>query len=79
VLLGGQPVVTIASRYVIAGCTDPPPPAGNGPCVTASFVTAAQRVLVMGQPVLLHDGQSVCQPTGAPLLVVTTQTRVTGI
>jgi hypothetical protein len=79
VLLGGQPAVTIASPYVIAGCADPPPPAGNGPCVAARFITAAQRVLVMGQPVLLQDGQSVCQPTGAPLLVVATQTRVIGI
>jgi uncharacterized Zn-binding protein involved in type VI secretion len=79
VLLGGQPVVTIASPYLIAGCADPAPPAGNGPCVSARFVTAAQRVLVMGQPVLLQDGQAVCQPTGAPLLVAATQTRVGGI
>jgi hypothetical protein len=54
----------------------PPPIAGNGPCVTAQFITAALRVQVMGQPVLLQDSQSVCVPTGTPLLPVVAQTRV---
>jgi len=78
VLVSGQPVVTIASPYVIAGCTMPPPPAGNGPCVTAQFVSAALRVTVLGQPVLLMDSQAVCVPTGTPLLPTVTQTRVIG-
>ena len=79
VLLSGQPVVTIASPYVVAGCTMPPPPAGNGPCVTGQFVTAATRVTVMGQPVLLQDSQSICTPTGTPLLPVVVQARVSGM
>ena len=78
VLVSGQPVVTIASPYVIAGCTMPPPIVGNGPCVTAQFVTAALRVTVLGQPVLLMDSQAVCVPTGTPLLPTVTQTRVIG-
>jgi hypothetical protein len=78
VLVSGQPVVTIASPYVIAGCTMPPPIAGNGPCVTAQFVTAALRVTALGQPVLLMDSQAVCVPTGTPLLPIVTQTRVIG-
>jgi hypothetical protein len=78
VTLGGHAAVTIASDYAIAGCADPPPPAGNGPCVSASFVTAATRVLIMGQPVLLADSQAICQPTGAPLMILATQTRVSG-
>jgi hypothetical protein len=78
VLVSGQPVVTIASPYVVAGCTMPPPIAGNGPCVTAQFVTAALRVTVLGQPVLLMDSQAVCVPTGTPLVPVVTQTRVIG-
>ena len=32
--------------YVVAGCALPPPPAGNGPCVTAQWVSAATRVTV---------------------------------
>jgi hypothetical protein len=79
VLLNGQPAVTIACPYVIAGCTMPPPPAGNGPCVTAQFVSAATRITVVGQPVLLQDSQSVCAPTSTPLLPVAMQTRVTGM
>lgn len=78
VTVSGQPVATLASPYTVAGCTLPPPTAGNGPCVTAQFVTAATRVLVDGQPVLLLDSQAVCAPTGTPLMVLTTQTRVTG-
>ena len=77
VTVSGQPVVTIASPYVVAGCTLPPPTAGNGPCVTAQFVTAATRVTVAGQPVLLFDSQAVCAPTGTPLVVVVAQTRAT--
>lgn len=79
VLVSGQPVVTIASVYLVAGCVLPSPPAGNGPCVSARFVTAAQRVTVTGQPVLLQDGQAICEPTGTPLLSLVTQTRVSAI
>jgi hypothetical protein len=78
VTVSGQPIVTIASPYVVAGCVLPTPPAANGPCVTAQFITAATRITSNGQPVLLLDSQAVCAPTGTPLLVVTTQTRVTG-
>lgn len=79
VLVSGQPVVTIAGPWVIAGCTMPPPAAGNGPCVTAQFVTSAARVLALGQPVLLMDSQAVCVPTGTPLVPVAAQARVSGM
>lgn len=79
VLVSGQPVVTVASPYVVAGCTLPPPPAANGPCVTAQFISSATRVLAGGQPVLLMDSQAICAPTGTPVLVVATQTRVMGM
>jgi len=61
----------------VAGCARPPPIAGNGPCVTAQFVTAATRVTSNGQPLLLLDSQAVCVPTGTPLLITVTQTRAT--
>jgi len=75
----GQPTVTLTAPYVVAGCTFPPPPAANGPCVTAQFITSATRVTSLGQPLLLLDSQAICAPTGTPLLIVTTQTRVTGM
>jgi hypothetical protein len=79
VTLSGQPAVTIVSPYAVAGCAMPPPPAGNGPCITGQFVTAALRVTMMGQPALLQDSQSVCAPTGTPLLPLVVQPRVTGM
>jgi hypothetical protein len=78
VTLGGQPVVTQPTPYVVAGCTLPPPPAANGPCVTAQWVTGATRVLAGGLPVLLQDSQAICAPTGTGLQVVMTQPRVRG-
>lgn len=72
----GQPVVTLAFPYAVAGCTNPPP---LGPCVTAQWVTAALRVKVMGQPVLLQDSRAVCLPTGTPLTTILTQARVRGM
>jgi len=79
VLVSGQPVTTISGPYVVAGCAFPPPPNGNGPCVTAQFITSALRVLAQGVPVLLFDSQSLCTPTGTPLIIVQSQVRVTGI
>lgn len=79
VLVGGQPVATLGAPWVVAGCALPPPPAANGPCVTAQFVTASTRVLAAGQPVLLFDSQAVCAPTGTPVIPVVSQVRVTGM
>ncbi len=78
VTVSGQPTVTMSGPYVIAGCALPPPPAANGPCVTAQFVSSATRVISNGQPLLLFDSQATCVPTGTPLMIVQTQTRVTG-
>lgn len=78
VKVGGQPIVTLPTAYTVAGCTMPPPTAGNGPCVTAQFMTSATRVMAGGQPVLLQDSQAICTPTGTPLNIVVTQVRVKG-
>jgi len=78
VLLSGQPVTTMPAPYVVAGCPFIPP-GGNGPCVTAQWITGATRVFAGGAPVLLIDSQAICTPTGTPLLPVVTQTRVTGM
>jgi hypothetical protein len=79
VTLMGQPTVLMTSPYVVAGCAFPPPPAANGPCVTAQFLTGSIRVTSMGQPLLLISSQALCAPTGTPLIVAATQTRVVGI
>lgn len=79
VTVGGQPSVTMAAPWVIAGCTLPPPPGANGPCVTAQFVTAATRVTSNGQPLLLMDSQAICAPTATPLTIVACQTRVSAM
>jgi hypothetical protein len=79
VLVNGQPTVTVAAPYVVVGCALPPPPAANGPCVTAQFVTAATRLTSNGQPLLLLDSQAICVPTGTPLMILVTQPRVTGM
>ncbi len=78
VKVGGQPIVTLPTLYTVAGCALPPPPAANGPCVTAQFVMGATRVTAGGQPVLLQDSQAICTPTGTPLTIVVTQVRVKG-
>src|ERR1700754_4916594 len=77
VTVNGLPTVFMSSPYTIAGCSFPPPPAANGPCVTAQFMTGSVRVLSNGQPLLLFDSQATCVPTGTPLMIVSTQTRVT--
>ena len=79
VQVSGQPVTTIAAPYVVAGCALPPPPTANGPCVTAQFMTSATRVTANGVPVLLLDSQAMCTPTATPLMIVETQTRVSGV
>lgn len=77
VLVDGQPIVTQPAPYVVAGCPFVPP-GGNGPCVTAQWIMGATRVFAGGAPVLLQSSQAVCAPTGTPLNIIVTQTRVTG-
>jgi hypothetical protein len=79
VLVSGQPTVALTSPYAVTGCTLPPPPGANGPCVTAQYTTSSTRVFSSGVPLLLIDSQAVCAPTGTPLIASVTQTRVSGI
>lgn len=79
VSVSNQPIVTQSDMYTIAGCILQPPPIANGPCVTAQWVSAATRIRAGGVPVLLQDSQAICTPSGTPLNIVMTQTRVRGI
>lgn len=73
----GQPIVTQASTYLIAGCTLASIP--SPPCVSAQFASASSRVRAGGLPVLLQDSIAVCIPTGTGLNIVLAQMRVKGI
>jgi hypothetical protein len=77
VKVGGQPVVTQAAPYTVAGCAFNVSGAPS-PCVTAQWVMGALRVRAGGQPVLLQDSQAVCAPNGTPVSIVMTQVRVKG-
>lgn len=78
VLVGGQPVVTQPAPHAVAGC---PFNVGGSPspCVTGQWSTAATKVLAGGLPVLLTDSQATCVPNGTPLVITTTQTKVSGM
>jgi uncharacterized Zn-binding protein involved in type VI secretion len=78
VLVSGQPVTTQGAPYTVAGCPFNVSGAPT-PCITGQWVTAATRVLAGGLPVLLLDSQAICAPNGTPLMITTTQTRVSGI
>jgi hypothetical protein len=80
VTLSGMPSIPLTSPHVVAGCALPPPPAANGPCVTAQYVVGSVRVTSMGQPFVIFGGSSICAPTGTPLLPpVSCQVRVTAM
>jgi hypothetical protein len=74
VTVSAQPVVTLTCPYAVVGCaltgTTVPP------CATGQFVMGAGRVLAGGAPVATLVSQSVCVPTGTPMLPVMAQTRV---
>jgi hypothetical protein len=76
VTVSGQATVTQAAPYSIAGCPFNVS-GGPSPCVTAQWTTAATRVTSNGQPLILLDSQATCAPNGTPLVILTTQTRVT--
>lgn len=79
VTLSGAPSVLIVPPYTIAACTLPPPTAANGPCVSGKWLTGTTRVLSNGQPLVVQSSTSICAPTGTPMTIVATQTRVTAL
>ena len=46
---------------------------------SGQWIMGATRLLSNGMPLLLFDSQSICVPTGTPLLVTVTQVRVIGM
>lgn len=79
VTVSGMPTVSITGPYVVAGCTLPPPLLANGPCLTAQWMVGTTRVTSNGQPLVVQSSQAICAPTGTPLMILTTQTRVSAL
>lgn len=79
VMVMGMPSVTMAAPFVVVGCGLPAITSGAPPCASATWISAALRVTSNGQPLLLFDSQASCIPTGTPLLILATQTRVTAM
>ena len=75
VLLSGAPSVQMTTPWLVAGC--PFVPVAPLPCVTAQWLVGTTRVTSNGQPLLVQSSQAICAPTGAPLLPLAMQTRVT--
>ena len=74
VLLSGQPAVTLATLYAVAGCALS---GSGGPfCATAQWVVGATRVTAGGTPVASISGIAVCTATGGPLMPIVQQRRV---
>jgi hypothetical protein len=71
VKVSGMAVSTMIPPYVVSSCPL------RTPCVTGKWVVASLRVRASGDPVVLFDSQAVTN-TGAPLKVLSTQTRVQG-
>lgn len=49
VLVSGQPTLLMSEPFVVTDCAFPPPPNGNGPCVSAQWTSGTTRVLKNGQ------------------------------
>jgi hypothetical protein len=71
----GQSTVLLTVPFQIVGCAMPPPPSGNGPCLTAPTVLPSTRVFSNAQPLAVVSSPPLCVPTGTPLLL-TIGTRV---
>src|SRR5262249_54782532 len=74
VLVSGQPVVTLATPYVVAGCALSSIP--SPPCVSAQWVVGATRVLAGGAPVIVQTSQARCVSNGQELNLIPHPTRV---
>jgi hypothetical protein len=71
-----MPVVTLVTQHQIAGCQLPSMTSGAPPCATGMFTSGATKVTSMGSPLALQSSDSKCVPTGQPMIVMSTQTKV---
>jgi hypothetical protein len=80
VTVAGMAVATMADAYPISGCPFTVPPGKPRPCVTLQWQTAATRVQLMGQPVVIVTGIGLClsaaQVPQGPASVLSVRLRV---
>jgi len=74
VTVSGQPTVSLATPWTVAGCPLVPPPLP--PCVTGMWIVGTLRVTSGGQPLVVQSGQGITLPNGTPMMPVAVQTRV---
>jgi len=72
VLAVGAATLTIDGPWIVIGCPAPTP------CVTAQMLDGTRRVTSSGRALLLAGSQSICSPTGTPLILGEGQARVVG-
>ncbi len=75
VTVGAVAPLTIDAPVAVTGCMLPP--AAGGPCAHGTWLTGTTRVATSGRPFVTASSGSLCTPTGTPLVIVATQTRVT--
>lgn len=77
VLVSGQPVATMTSQIMVAGCPFTLPLPKPQPCITVKWLMPSVRVLVLAQPAMLvpapGPGPGLCQsaeqiPQGPPIV-----------
>lgn len=76
VKLNGMEAAMAPIPYKVVGCALPPPPGGNGPCVTGTWTTQSVRVKSNQMAFVLSDSMSTCAPTATPMMILGTQFRV---
>jgi hypothetical protein len=77
--VSGNPIVVMSDNYSVSACQFPAWTLGGSPaCASATWTAAAERLTAGGDPVVLFDSQSQCQPNGTPLLIVQTQVSARG-
>lgn len=73
-------VAVLTDHGLVVGCGFMLPNGKPQPCITARWITAATRVFVNGQPVLINPLLAVClsaeQIPGGPPIITASQTRV---
>jgi len=72
VKINGIPVPLITAPLVVAGCSMPPPPSGNGPDVAATILekSGTTRVKSNGLALVLKTSTGTATPTGASLILM---------
>ncbi|MGM1062645.1 hypothetical protein [Saccharothrix sp. Mg75] len=79
VLVGGQPVATLADVHTVVGCSFTP--GKPQPCTAVRWVAPSGRITLDGQPAILQGSVGLCQsaeqvPQGPPNVVVVQQRAV---